>query len=62
MKTITFEVSPQGKIRVEADGFQGPECEEEIRKLIQNLGTVTSVEAKPEYYNSVKQEGWNTVK
>jgi len=41
---------PDGKITVETVGFEGSNCIEKTTQLFNELGSVSNVEYKPEYY------------
>ena len=49
MKTITMMISPQGDVRIEANGFIGGECRLATAKLRAELGQDSSEQLKPEY-------------
>ena len=48
-KEITIEIDKEGKISVEAFGFQGQGCEEAIKFITEGLGTQESVHNKNEF-------------
>ena len=50
MKTIEIIISPDGKSRVETQGFQGAECREASRFIEQSLGQPQSEQLKAEFY------------
>lgn len=56
MKKITFTITPTGKVTVEAHGYQGVECKEEIKNLTRNLGKVVEEQDKPELYETPTSE------
>jgi hypothetical protein len=49
LKKIIVKLTSDGLIHIEAEGYQGNSCEEATR-FLQQLGTVTGDEKKPEYY------------
>mgnify|MGYP000984050146 CR=1 FL=1 len=51
MKKIIVTISPDGKIRVEAEGYSGNSCEE-ATKFLKSLGKVVEENKKPEYYEA----------
>lgn len=51
MKKIIVTISPEGKIRVEAEGYSGNSCEE-ATNFLKSLGTVTEENKKPEFYEA----------
>ncbi|HQA51097.1 MAG TPA: DUF2997 domain-containing protein [Syntrophomonadaceae bacterium] len=51
MQKIIVTISPEGKIKVEAEGYTGNSCEE-ATKFLKSLGTVTEENKKPEYYET----------
>lgn len=50
MARIKFLLKPNGEVIAEGEDFTGPACLDAMRSLLENLGVVTSAEAKPEYY------------
>lgn len=50
---VTFE---GGKVKAEAEGFVGQECEEYINIIKSAIGEATHVERKPEFYQDAEQE------
>jgi hypothetical protein len=51
MQTIEIIVTKNGKVKVEAFGFQGSSCEEATRFIEEKLGTASSSDKKPEFYS-----------
>ncbi len=51
MKTITATIDKQGRVQIEANGFEGSSCEDATRAIEQALGAESSRERKPEFYN-----------
>ncbi len=51
MQKIIVTISPEGGIKVEAEGYTGNSCEE-ATKFLKSLGTVTEENKKPEYYET----------
>jgi len=49
-KTITLLISPEGKVKLETDGFIGSSCREASRFLEDALGTGTVERLKDEYF------------
>lgn len=49
ISTIEMITSPYGEIKAEASGFSGTTCKK-ATAFLQNLGTVTASELKPEYF------------
>ena len=49
-KRLVIDIDPDGTIRIDAQGFSGPSCEDATRAIEQALGQVTAVMHKPEYY------------
>jgi hypothetical protein len=47
MKHVTIHISPQGEVKVEADGVTGPSCLELTRQIEQALGRVAGRQDKP---------------
>ncbi len=52
MKTIEIVVSPTGQTTVQTKGFSGTSCQDASRLLEQALGTRTSEERTPEFYQT----------
>ena len=50
MEEIIIEIDPEGSLRIDAVGFQGPDCEEATKFIEQALGTVAQRRQKPEYH------------
>ena len=55
VKQIVVRISPDGDISVDAQGFQGAECEKATKKLVDALGGGESTR-KPEFYQEQKAE------
>jgi len=55
MAKIVINVSPFGKLNVEASGFTGTSCKA-ATDYLQKLGVVTETEYKPEYYEEPETE------
>ena len=49
-KIITIIVAPDGKTKLETDGFTGSSCREASRFLEDALGVETVERLKPEYF------------
>ena len=49
-RTIEIFIDTAGEIRMEAMGFQGPDCEQATRFLEEALGQIHSRQRKPEYH------------
>jgi hypothetical protein len=49
-RSIEVTVSPAGVIQIDAQGFQGPDCEAATRYLEEALGTIGTRTKKPEYH------------
>lgn len=54
-RTIEVIVGKDGSLRIDAEGFQGADCEKATRFLEQALGQVKAKDRKPEYY----RQAWN---
>ena len=50
---IVVDIMPDGKVKMEARGFKGKQCEVTMAELESALGRVTSVQLKPEYREKV---------
>ena len=55
MKEIIADISEQGEITIETRGFKGKSCVEETQFLKDLLGTETSRQLTPAYYQEEKQ-------
>jgi hypothetical protein len=53
---INFKIAPDGTIFVDMEGYKGPACEGELKRLSSVLGTPIDTKRKPDYYNSVNEE------
>ncbi len=49
-QTIKFNIKQDGTVTEEVMGTVGNECENLTKRIEERLGTVQSVEHKPEYY------------
>ena len=52
MAKFKFVIDKQGKVSMEGQGFQGPVCQERMRRFLETarLGTVVSEQPTAEYY------------
>jgi len=50
---IIVDIMPNGKVKMEAKGFHGKQCETTMAELESALGRVTNVKLKPEYHREV---------
>jgi len=50
MATINFRISKTGEVKLEVSGAEGSVCEDLTRVFEQELGVVTDVQRKPEYF------------
>ena len=50
---IIVDILPDGKVKMEAKGFHGKQCEVTMAELESALGRVKSVQLKPEYHREV---------
>ena len=53
-QTIKFTIRQDGLVSEEVFGTVGNECENITRSIEEKLGEVSSVETKPEYYQTEK--------
>ena len=51
-KTITITVAPDGKTKVETQGYTGSACREASKFIEAALGLKTAEQFKPEYYTT----------
>ena len=49
-KSIEVVIEPGGGLRIEAMGFEGPDCEKATAFLEKALGRITEKRRKPEYH------------
>jgi Protein of unknown function (DUF2997) len=57
VKTIEVIITPDGKSRVETNGFTGSDCREASRFLEKALGQSTHEQLKPEFHQvATKQQ------
>lgn len=54
-KQIVIDVSPDGEIRIETKGYEGPACMEDSQFIKDILGEEIAVQLCPAYYNRGKQ-------
>lgn len=54
-KSIEIVIGPTGDIRVEALGFQGPDCEKATRFIEQALGNIQHRHKKPEFHSAARR-------
>lgn len=52
-KQITIIVDPEGKVKLEGQGFQGKECDAKMAAFEKELGSVTARRNSPEYHQPV---------
>lgn len=55
MEQIVFEIDPEGRVKIDAVGFEGSDCEEATRAVEQALGTPVDREMKPEAFVGEQQ-------
>lgn len=56
MAKIVVRCSPNGTVKVEADGVVGSSCQNITKPLIDALGSEGDSSMKPEFYESVEQQ------
>jgi hypothetical protein len=56
MKTIEILISPNGQLTINANGYQGADCEKATAFLEQALGSLTQKQRKPEWYRVVQRQ------
>ena len=54
-RQLVIDIDPDGTIRIDAQGFSGPSCEEATRAIEEALGQVTTVTHKPAFYAKAEQ-------
>jgi len=52
MQQITIRIKKNGSTTVETEGFQGGECKEITKELLEQLGNVTDEKLKAEFYET----------
>lgn len=55
-KFITITISPAGEVKVEAEGFVGPECERATRPIERALGPLDGPRHKKPSYGRVSSQ------
>ncbi|MBI5624845.1 MAG: DUF2997 domain-containing protein [Elusimicrobia bacterium] len=45
-------ITPEGEVRLEIKGMKGPSCHAELESFASGLGSLKSVEKKPEFYQA----------
>jgi hypothetical protein len=53
MREIEITIDKTGKIDIEAIGYEGQGCSQDINKLVEALGTEVSRNQKCEFYQNV---------
>lgn len=53
MREIEITIDKNGKIDIEAIGYDGQGCSQDISKLVEALGTEVSRSQKCEYYQDI---------
>lgn len=53
MKSITIQIDPDGKVKLEGVGFHGKECDEKMAAFERELGSVTKRVNSPTYHQPV---------
>jgi hypothetical protein len=56
MKTIDILINPAGQITINANGFEGADCEKATAFLEQALGELKQRQRKPEYHRRVRRQ------
>lgn len=55
-KKLNITISQEGDVEIDAEGFQGRECEEATRDIERAIGSVEERERKDEYYQQPERE------
>ncbi len=58
-KFIDIKIATDGTIEVHTSGYQGTECEEELRKISRALGQPVTVKRLASYYDQNTQQQEN---
>lgn len=56
MKTIDILINPAGQLTINANGFEGADCEKATAFLEQALGELEQRQRKPEYHRRVRRQ------
>lgn len=56
MKTIEVIVHPDGRLKIDALGFQGADCEKASAFLEKALGRTKGKERKPEFHRQAQRQ------
>jgi hypothetical protein len=56
MKTIDILINPEGRLTINASGFEGADCEKATAFLEQALGELEQRQRKPEYHRRVRRQ------
>lgn len=56
-KTYDVTIAPNGKVQIEAKGFEGKECTDATSWLEKLLGRITGRKKKKEFYKTAKTGG-----
>jgi len=59
---IVVNIDEDAKVNMEAHGFTGGKCLEEMEKLLEEISVVMEVEKKAEFDQQVINRGYVTVK
>lgn len=57
-KKIIVGIRPDGVITVRAEGYQGPGCVRDVRRIAEALGITVEEDHLPEFYLQASLEGW----
>ena len=49
-RAVVIDIKPDGEISIDANGFEGADCEAATRELEKALGMVDQRHRKPEYH------------
>ena len=47
---IEIKILPDGTIDIDMIGYKGTACDVELKKLVKNIGVITSNQKKQDYY------------
>ncbi len=56
MKTLDVLIDPAGRLTINANGFDGADCEKATAFLEQALGELQQRQRKPEYHRRVRRQ------
>lgn len=56
MKRMIVQIRPDGKVKLETEGYHGPECVQRTAGILSKCKEITHSELKAEYFEETNQE------